>query len=90
MTGVDFCTFGLASFSLVYWSGAAWSALRMGAVKEVDSLPPVTLPRWPPPASLIGQRIAIHAGAHIGGRKAAPRGRVLLPVRLLVRSHRPV
>ena len=47
MTGVDFCTFGLASFSLVYWSGAAWSALRMGAVKEVDSLPPVTLPRWP-------------------------------------------
>lgn len=47
MTGVEFCSFGLASFSLVYWSGAAWSALRLGAVKEVDSLSPVTLPRWP-------------------------------------------
>ena len=27
---------------------------------------------WPPPRSLIGERVAIHAGAHVGGRKGRP------------------
>jgi len=47
MTGLDLCTFGLASSSLAYWSGAAWTALKLAGVPEVEDLPLLTLPRWP-------------------------------------------
>ena len=43
-----------------------WAALIAHGIKPVENR------SWRPPASLVGERIAIHAGAHIGGRKGIP------------------
>ena len=43
-----------------------WAALIAHGIKPVENR------SWRPPASLVGERIAIHAGARIGGREGWP------------------
>ena len=47
--------------ALTLWPEWAWAICYLDKLVENRG--------WAPPESLIGQRIAIHAGAHIGGRK---------------------
>jgi len=48
---------------LTIWPEWVWSILYLGKMVENRS--------WKPPESLIGGRIALHAGAHVGGRAGA-------------------
>ena len=50
--------------ALTLWPEWAYAIAHLG--KRVENR------TWEPPASLIGQRIAIHAGKHVGGRAGAP------------------
>ena len=54
-------------YALTVWPEWAW------AVDNLDKL--VENRGWPLPANMIGKRFAVHAGAHIGGRKGAPAAR---------------
>lgn len=50
--------------ALTLWPEWAWAICHFG--KRVENR------GWTPPASIIGTRIAIHAGKHIGGRPGRP------------------
>lgn len=47
--------------ALTLWPEWAYAIAHLGKRAENRG--------WTPPASIIGQRIAVHAGAHIGGRQ---------------------
>ena len=51
-------------YALTLWPEWVW------AIDNLDKL--VENRGWPLPPAMIGKRFALHAGAHIGGRKGAP------------------
>ena len=49
--------------AITLWPEWAWAICHLG--KRVENR------TWHPPRELIGRRLAIHAGAHVGGRKGS-------------------
>lgn len=50
--------------AITLWPEWAWAICHLDKMVENRT--------WPPPKAVVGTRIAIHAGAHVGGRKGEP------------------